>query len=122
MKKFIIIAALFVVGLGAFLFKGGATVDKFNPLVKKDDYYTVVKSDGKHLGKDPIRENSESYEYNLKGYNKDGKEQDITITVTKNLRHDAYLKVTAKGANGKSWMEVQPNEIPASAKTKLGLK
>ncbi len=46
----------------------------------------------------------------------------LTDPITKKLRHDAYLKVTAKGANGKSWMEVQPNEIPAAAKAKLGLK
>ncbi|MFT4497680.1 YxeA family protein [Bacillus cereus] len=122
MKKFIIITALFIVGLGAFLLKGGAMVDRINPLVEMDDYYTVVKTDGEHLGQDSVRTDKESYEYKFKGYNSDGKEQDITITVTKKLRHDAYLKVTAKGENGKSWIEVQANEIPAPAKTKLGLK
>ncbi|HHT7155353.1 hypothetical protein BK718_15440 [Bacillus thuringiensis serovar andalousiensis] len=122
MKKFLIIAALFCVGLGAFLFKGGVMADRISPLVKTDDYYTVVKTDGKHLGKDSIREGSESYEHKFTGYNEDGKEQDITINVTKELRHDAYLKVIAKGSNGKTWMEVQPNEIPAAAKVKLGLR
>ncbi|MEN1936811.1 YxeA family protein [Paenibacillus sp. 102] len=122
MKKFIVIALLLIVGIGAFLMKGGVMVDRLNPLVKMDDYYTVVKADGKHLGKDSIREDSESYEYNFKGFDSNGKEQDITINVTKKLRHGAYLKVTAKGQNGKSWMEVQPNEIPDAAKAKLELK
>lgn len=121
MKKFIIIIALFVTATGAFLLKGGVMVDRLNPLVKMDDYYTVVKEDGKHLGKDNIRENSEKYEHNFTGYNTDGKKQDITIHVTKDLRQGAYLKVTAKGQNGKSWMEVQPEEIPAAAKKELGL-
>ncbi|WP_369901930.1 hypothetical protein [Bacillus manliponensis] len=44
MKKFIIIIALFIAG--AFLLKGGIMVDRLNPLVKMNDYYTVVKEDG----------------------------------------------------------------------------
>ena len=122
MKKFIIIAALFCVGLGSFLFKDGVMIDRINPLVKMDYYYTVVKTDGKHLDKDSLLEGSETYEHKFTGYNEDGEEQDITINVTKKLRHDAYLKVTAKGTNGKSWVEVQPHEIPEAAKAKLGLK
>ena len=116
MKKIIVITVLLCIGMGAFLFKGGVMVDRLNPLVKIDDYYTVVKSDDKHSGK-----NSESFEYKFKGYNKDGKEQDITIEVSKKLRQGAYLKVISKGENGKSWAEVQPNDIPNSAKSKLGL-
>lgn len=122
MKKFVIITTLFFIGAGAFLFKGGVRIDRINPLVKIDDYYTVVKNDGKHLGKDPILKDSESYEYEFLGYNSDGKGQNITINVTKKPRHDTYLKITAKGANGKYWIEVQPNEIPNAAKSKLGLK
>ncbi|KEK23042.1 YxeA family protein [Bacillus gaemokensis] len=122
MKQFIIGTALLVAGIGIFLMKGGVMIDRLNPLVKTDTYYTVVKTDGTHLGKDSMKKDSESYEYHFKGYNDKGKEQDIIINVTKNLRQGAYLEVAAKGQNGKSWGEVQPNEIPDVAKAKLGLK
>ncbi|MCH1626430.1 YxeA family protein [Ferdinandcohnia quinoae] len=119
MKKAIAVVILILVGIGAFLIKGGVIIDRINPFVKVDEYYTIVDTKGKHLGKDSIRKNKESYEYQFIGYNVEGKKQEVTIKVTKDLRIGAYLKITAKGQNGKSWTEVQPDEIPEKVKKKL---
>jgi len=37
--------------------------------------------------------------------------QDIRLTTTKDLRQGAYIKMIAKGKSGKSWEEVQADEI-----------
>lgn len=89
--------------------------DRLNPFVEMDNYYTVVDSDGEYLGEDNIRKGEDSYQYQFTGYNKSGTKQDITINVTKELKQGAYLNVTAKGANGKTWFEVQADEVPEAA-------
>ncbi|WP_454054136.1 YxeA family protein [Clostridium sp. Marseille-Q7071] len=122
MKKIIITFIFLVIGVGAFFMSNSELADRMNPFLKRDTYYTVVKTDGKYLGKDKIRKEDECYQYEFIGYNGEGKEQKIIINAPKNLRHGAYLSVQSAGKSGKNYGEVQLNEIPEAAKAKLGLK
>lgn len=97
----------------------GVMLDRLNPAVEMDDYYTKVTEDGEHLGKDKIHKDEESYAYTFQAYNEAGDPQTIKLNALKNLKHDAYLKIIAKGKNGKSFEQVNPEEIPAQALEKL---
>ncbi len=122
MKKVISLFIILVVGAGVFLISGSMTADRINPFISTDEYYTVVKEDGKYLGKDKVRPEDDCYEYKFIGYNNEGKEQKIIINAPKNLRHDAYLLIYAKGKNGKYYEEVQKDQIPMAVKEKLEIK
>lgn len=122
MKKVISLFIILVVGAGVFLISGSMTADRINPFISTDEYYTVVKEDGKYLGKDKVRPEDDCYEYKFIGYNNEGKEQKIIINAPKNLRHDAYLLIYAKGKNGKYYEEVQKDQIPMVVKEKLEIK
>lgn len=122
MKKFIIVFMILVVGAGVFLTSRSEFADRMNPFLKREIYYTIVKTDGKYLGQDKVRKEDKCYQYEFVGYNSEGKEQKIIINATKNLRHGAYLSILSAGKSGKNYEEVQPNEIPNAAKVKLGLK
>jgi|SRR5690625_102818 len=118
-KSIIAVGILFVIGMGVFIFNNQVMLDRINPVTKIDDYYTVVDTEGKHQGKDSIRKDEESYEYDFIGFNKEGKKQEITIKVTKKLAQEAYLKIISKGRNGKSWQEVERGEIPEDVLAEL---
>ncbi|SHI01078.1 YxeA family protein [Clostridium intestinale] len=122
MKKIIIPFIILAVGVGIFLMSGSMTVDRINPFISTDKYYTVIKEDGKYLGKDKVRPEDECYEHEFIGYNNEGKEQKIIINAAKKLRHGAYLLIDSKGKNGKYYEEVQPDQIPAAIKEKLDSK
>ncbi|MDV4151812.1 YxeA family protein [Clostridium sp. AL.422] len=122
MKKVISLFIILAVGVGVFLFSGSMTADRLNPFITTDSYYTIVKADGKYLGKDKVRPEEDCYEYEFIGYNIAGEEQKIIINAPKNLRHDAYLLVSSKGKNGKYYEEVQLDQIPIEVKEKLELK
>lgn len=122
MKKVISLFIILVVGAGVFLISGSMTADRINPFISTDEYYTVVKEDGKYLGKDKVRPEDDCYEYKFIGYNNEGKEQKIIINAPKNLRHDVYLLIYAKGKNGKYYEEVQKDQIPMAVKEKLEIK
>lgn len=125
MKKAIIIITSFgligliIMGILLFTINNPVIKDRINPFIEMNEYYTVVDTEGKHLGKDKIREDKETYQYEFTAYNESGKKQNITINVTKKLREGAYLEVIAKGHNGKSWAEVKESEIPQQAQEKL---
>jgi uncharacterized protein (TIGR01655 family) len=59
------------------------------------------------------------YRYTFTGYAEDGKKQEIVRVIDKELRSDAYLRIYAEGSLGKYWEEVQEDEIPAKALSKL---
>ncbi|NMF06027.1 YxeA family protein [Clostridium beijerinckii] len=122
MKKVIIPFIILAIGVGGFLMSGSMIADRMNPFISSDNYYTVVKTDGKYLGKDKIHTEDDCYEYEFTGYSNEGKEQKIIINAPKSLRHDAYLLINSKGKNGKYYEEVQLDKIPEAAKAKLGLK
>lgn len=120
-KSMIFFAVLGLIIIGSLLFsmKDSVVMDRINPFLEIEEYYTTVDAEGKYLGKDSIREDKDSYQYEFTAYNASGKKQPITIKVTKQLREGAFLQILAKGQNGKSWMEVQENEIPEKTKEKL---
>lgn len=122
MKKFIIVFIILIIGAGVFLMSGSMIADRMNPFASTDNYYTIVKTEGKYLGKDKIHKEEDCYEYEFTGYSSEGKEQKIIINAPKKLRQGAYLSVTSKGKNGKYYEEVQADKIPVAAKAKLGLK
>jgi uncharacterized protein (TIGR01655 family) len=104
---FIALVMLMIVARGC-----GGTIDRINPFVKTDDYYVLLKEDGKQLSKS-------QWEYTLTGYNKDGKKQEFVLLTLRHLRKGIYLKVAAKGENGKSFIEVKENEVPQKALEKI---
>ena len=122
MKKLIFVAIALTFCIGAYSMSRGPFLDRINPFLKIDTYYTIVKTDGKDLGADRVKKEDPSYQYVFTGYNSEGKEQKIIINITKKLRQGAYLEVNSKGESGKNWGEVQPDEIPKAAKVKLGIE
>ncbi|GGE67828.1 YxeA family protein [Priestia taiwanensis] len=86
----------------------GQMMDRVNPFIDMDEYYVLLKEDGKKL-------DEKQWEYELTGYNKDGDKQEFVLLTSRDLRKDAYLKVFVKGRNGKSFVEVQENEVPEKA-------
>ncbi|MBJ8025558.1 YxeA family protein [Bacillus cereus] len=71
-------------------------------------------------------ETSKRFNYNLTGFDKDGKEKELEFNTQKNLRKEAFLRVyysdkkDEKGVSG--WEEVKKDELPAKVKEKLAAK
>lgn len=90
------------------------------------DYYVQVTSDGKKQEeKDDNGQKMISYDYQLPGYDEDGKEKRLHFSAFKDrpLVHGAYLKVTWNKKKGvTSYEQVDSTEIPREAKSKLGGK
>ncbi len=122
MKKVVISFILLIIGVGVFFMSRSGLGDRINPFLKAQNYYTIVETDGKYLGKDKIHKNEECYRYEFTGYSSEGKEQKIIVNAPKKLRHGAYLSILSAGKSGKNYSEVKADEIPAAAKTKLRLK
>ena len=59
------------------------------------------------------------YRYTFTGYAEDGKKQEIVRVIDKELRPHAFLRIYAEGSQGKYWEEVQEDEIPEKALSKL---
>lgn len=60
------------------------------------------------------------YDYDIKSYQKDGKEKRVTFMADHNLRKEAYLKLTVNSVKGvTSWEEVKKSEVPKEALKKL---
>lgn len=55
------------------------------------------------------------YSYTLPAYNEDGKGKDITFGASRQLREDAYIRLTVMPVRGViEWSEVQYDELPAA--------
>ncbi|PEI85522.1 nitroreductase [Bacillus pseudomycoides] len=71
-------------------------------------------------------ETSKRFNYNLTGFDKDGKEKELEFNTQKNLRKEAFLRVyysdkkVEEDVSG--WEEVKQDEIPAKVKEKLAAK
>lgn len=59
------------------------------------------------------------YRYTFTGYTEDGKKQKIVRLLDRKLRPDAYLRMYAQGSSGQYWEEVQADEIPEKALSRL---
>lgn len=110
MRKAIIGILVFLIVLGGlyYLFE-----DNRFKKIGADLYYVQIIGEGKQVS------NTDSYEYTLTGYDKDGMEKTITFLGLKQLRQKAYLKVYVKPDKVVSYTEVQISEIPAKASEKL---
>ena len=117
MKKII---AVLIVLLGV-TFSGCSIIDGMDK--SGDTYYVKITAEGK-------KENLEKegggtyidYRYQIKGYNAEGKEQDLDFYANKDrsLKLNAYLKVTYQAKKGKepqvtSWEEVDKADVPEKA-------
>ncbi|WP_242296768.1 MULTISPECIES: YxeA family protein [unclassified Bacillus cereus group] len=114
MKKKMIttIIAMIVIVIMLLPTKLGPVIDKYNPLYKTKEYYTVVNTIGQHIG-------DEWYEYEFIAFDERGREQKIKKTVKHMLKRDETLKVYAKGRYGESIEEIEAVNIPINAKSKL---
>ncbi|MDR4986741.1 ferrichrome ABC transporter permease [Bacillus cereus] len=114
MKKKMIttVIAIAVIGVVLLPTKLGPVIDKYNPLYKTKEYYTIVNTIGQHVG-------DEWYEYEFIAFDERGKEQKIKKTVKHMLKRDEALKVYAKGRYGESIEEIEATNIPINAKSKL---
>lgn len=53
------------------------------------------------------------HSYTLHAYDKNGGERDITFGVSRELRENAFLRLTVRGSRGvMDWCEVQYDELP----------
>ncbi|MCU5428980.1 YxeA family protein [Bacillus cereus] len=120
MKKFIIAAVFLVVGIGTYLINGSATIDRMNPFIDLENYYTVINTEGESLGKD------KGYEYTVKGYDKNGKEKEIIFETSSEIPKGTVYHIITRGKSVHDKTDLDKaeyiNNIPYAAKTKLGLK
>ncbi len=111
-KMITTIIAMLVIVVMLLPTKLGPVIDKYNPLYKTKEYYTVVNTIGQHVG-------DEWYEYEFIAFDERGREQKIKKTVKHMLKRDEALKVYAKGRYGESIEEIEAVNIPINAKSKL---
>ncbi|MGI2748553.1 YxeA family protein [Bacillus cytotoxicus] len=87
-----------------------AFVDNFFSNKEIQDYYAVINKGEKK---------DNEYLYTLKGYTEDGKQQIIKKMVNRQLQEGAFIKIYAKGIQGKGWAEVPKESIPPKALQKI---
>ncbi|MBC1974280.1 YxeA family protein [Listeria booriae] len=116
-KLFISLIVIIVIIGGAML---AIRFINFNRL-GADTYYVKITQDPKITsGHASDGSAYNDYNYNLPGYNKDGKEKDMEFIAQKNLRKDAYLEVFWKEDKGvTSYEEVKKADIPKKAAEQL---
>ncbi|KYG36763.1 YxeA family protein [Bacillus gaemokensis] len=114
MKKRIIFTGVALVAIIVLLLptKLGPVIDKYNPFYKTKEYYTIVNGIGQHVGDD-------WYEYEFVAYDDKGRAQNIKKTVKHMLKRDETLKVVAKGRYGEALAEIEVQNIPVQARSKL---
>lgn len=117
MKKFLI--GVFLVVVLAF---GGLKITE-KIVQGGDDYYVEVTNKGnKKEERDDSGRTVLSYDYDLAGFDKAGKEKEMKFTAYKDrpLIQGAYLKVTWNQNRGvTSYEQVKESDIPEKAKEKL---
>lgn len=101
----LIIAALIGAGFG------------LNYLENYEDFF-YVQIDNQKIS-DSHGSDEMPYQYQLTGYNSDGKSKTITFNTNRHLRDGAYLKALLKATGVNRWEEVQLDDIPNPARDKL---
>lgn len=102
-------------GAGAFYLQSKtegvqAFVDNFFSSKEVKEYYTVTNQ-GEKKG--------DKYLYTFTAYDRDGNEQVVKKMINRELHQGVYLKIYAKGSQGKGWAELRENEVPAKVLKKL---
>ncbi|WP_407270480.1 YxeA family protein [Radiobacillus sp. PE A8.2] len=87
--------------------------DRFNPLFTMGEVYVQIDEE-------PTVEKGRYY-YNLTGYDEDGEKTEIAFTAGKDLKENAFLRITAKGAFVKGWEEVQAEALPEDVNAKFDM-
>lgn len=117
MKLVIRVLAVFAILLGGTAYYlqtktegAGAFVDNFFSNKEIQDYYAVINKGEKK---------DDEYLYTFKGYTEDGKPQVIKKMVNRQLHTGTFIKIYAKGMQGKSWAEISKEEVPEKALKQL---
>lgn len=117
MKKGIMaVAVVLIVLVGFVVFIQNVNLNR----IGAEQYYVQINQDGKRV--EEKLDNGEkvvNYEYDMKGFDSNGKEKSLTFTAFKELRKEAYLRIYVKGDKVSSYQEVQVGELPEQAKRKL---
>ncbi|AWB45544.1 hypothetical protein DCC85_15920 [Paenibacillus sp. CAA11] len=109
MKKGGVITALILIVLAVFLVVSARdVVDRFNPLVPKEDVFVRVNK--------PAKPDQGRFKYELTGYNAEGKKKKVTFTSSIQLPEGTYLKVSAKGAYTENYEKIAEEEVPKGIK------
>lgn len=87
--------------------------DRINPFLTLGNVYVQINEE-------PVVDEGRYY-YDLTGYHEDGKKTELAFSAIKDLRENAFLKITAKGAFVKGYEEVQPEELPEDVKDKFDM-
>ncbi|MBC1475593.1 YxeA family protein [Listeria grandensis] len=117
MKKLLIaLIVLIIIGGGLLALR----FINFNQ-IGADTYYVKITTDGKTTsGRASNGQAYTDYNYNLPGYDENGKEKEMAFIAQKNLRKDAYLEVFWKEDKGvTSYKEVKQTDLPKKAADKL---
>ena len=112
-----LLAIVLILGIGAFFIESKtegfqALTENFLSDKEVKEYY-VKTSSGDKKGKD--------YLYTFEGYDEDGNQQTVKKLVDHELKQGRYLKIYAKGMQGKGWSEVAENEVPTKALQKINI-
>lgn len=117
MKKLIgIIVVVLLIG-------GGFTITNGNTILKlgTTKYYVKTIKDYKDIS-NQNKDHYTQYEYNIKGYDKNGNEKVLTFTTDKVLKVDRYLEVAEKNDEVKAYEEVKANNLPKKVKEIYNIK
>lgn len=108
------LALVLIVGCGAI----------FGPLalsfgINAGSFYTQVDNSSMRI----VESDDEmDCEYRLAAYNEQGERIDATFLTSRKLKENAYLMLDVKPFRGVvSWEEVQPDDVPSQARTRLAL-
>ncbi|MFN2747294.1 MULTISPECIES: YxeA family protein [unclassified Bacillus (in: firmicutes)] len=89
-----------------------------------DQYYVQIAGDGKEeISKADDGKEYRIFNYQLAGFDEEGKEKTMTFTADKNLKKGAFLRVYDSKKKGvTSWEEVDKEDIPDLANERLDVK
>ncbi|WP_369900125.1 YxeA family protein [Bacillus manliponensis] len=121
MKRYIAIFSILVVFMTMLV---GCNSSDFDPnRVGKDQYYVQSDVDGKEVeAKAEDGKRYTRYEYELAGFDENGKEKVMEFDASKNLRKEAFLRVYHNGKGVLAWEEVKKDKLPKKVKEKLSVK
>ncbi|WP_232252368.1 YxeA family protein [Lactococcus garvieae] len=110
-----------MLGLAALLVIVGGAYTWYSSEYGGKIVYVKIQEDGKlEKVKSDDGRNIKRYNYSLNGYDKGGQSQKIKLSDSRNLRHDAYLKVLNNKKKGvMNWEEVYKKDIPEKALGKI---
>ncbi|WP_242143913.1 MULTISPECIES: YxeA family protein [unclassified Bacillus cereus group] len=121
MKRYILFFSLFA--LCTMMYIKSYDLKHFFIHLTSDKYYVQITDNGKENVE--TFENNEkpfkSYQYKLKGFDKNGEIKTIDFTAYRTLRNKAFLCVYHDGKNVVDWDEIKKEELPEKAKVKLNI-